>query len=166
MKSSAVSYQLSAKIKKRNALSATLARLRRKGKKIVFTNGCFDILHVGHVDYLSKARKLGDALVIGLNSDDSVRRLKGAGRPINKEKDRARVLSSLSFVDFIAIFDEDTPKKLIEKLSPDVLVKGGDWKKKDIVGSEFVKERGGRVRTIPFVKGYSTTSIIKKMSKS
>jgi len=166
MKPSAISHQLSAKIKKRNDLSATLTRLRRKGKRIVFTNGCFDILHVGHVDYLSKAKRLGDVLVVGLNSDDSVRRLKSARRPLNREKDRARVLSSMCFVDFITIFDEDTPKRLIEKLSPDVLVKGGDWKKKDIVGADFVRSRGGRVVTVPFVKGYSTTSIIKKIAKS
>lgn len=157
---------MNSKLKSRRALAEITRRLQRQGKRIIFTNGCFDILHVGHVDYLSNARKLGEVLVIGLNSDDSVRRLKGAGRPINKEKDRARVLSSLSFVDFIAIFDEDTPKKLIEKLSPDVLVKGGDWKKKYIVGAEFVKSHGGRVVTIPFVKGYSTTSLIEKMSKN
>lgn len=153
------------KILSRERLTKTLAILRKKGKKVVFTNGCFDILHVGHVDYLAKAKGLGDVLVVGLNSDDSVRRLKGAGRPINKERDRAKVLSGLVFVDFITIFGEDTPKKLIEMLSPDVLVKGGDWKKKDIVGADFVRSCGGRVVTIPFVKGYSTTSIIKKMSK-
>lgn len=157
---------MKSKLKSRRALAEITRRLQRQGKRIIFTNGCFDILHVGHVDYLSNARKLGEVLVIGLNSDDSVRRLKGAGRPINKEKDRARVLSSLSFVDFIAIFDEDTPKKLIEKLSPDVLVKGGDWNKKDIVGADFVRSHGGRVITIPFVKGYSTTSLIEKMSKN
>lgn len=154
---------MKSKIKSANSLAKILAKARAEGKKIVFTNGCFDILHVGHVDYLSKARKLGAALVVGLNSDDSVRRLKGPGRPVNNEKDRAKVLAGLSFVDFITIFDEDTPKRLIEKLSPDVLVKGGDWKKEDIVGADFVRSRGGRIVTIPFVKGYSTTSVINKM---
>ena len=164
MKPSAISFQLSAKIKNNETLARTIANLKAKGKKAVFTNGCFDIIHVGHVDYLSKARKMGDILVIGLNSDASVRRLKGVGRPLNKERDRAIVLSALSFVDYVTIFSEDTPDRLIRKLKPDILVKGGDWQMKDIVGASFVKSYGGKVATVPFVEGFSTTSIIKKMS--
>lgn len=140
-------------------------RLRSQGKKIVFTNGCFDILHVGHVDYLAKARRMGDILVVGLNSDSSVKKIKGPGRPVNSERDRATVLSALSAVDYISIFSEPTPEKLITKVRPDVLVKGGDWDIKDIVGGDFVRSYGGKVRNISFVKGYSTTSLIRKMEK-
>ena len=146
-------------------LAKTLAGLRAKSKKVVFTNGCFDIIHVGHVDYLSKARAMGDVLVIGLNSDSSVRRLKGPGRPINAQRDRAKILSALRGVDYITIFNENTPEHLIEKVRPDVLVKGGDWDGKNIVGSAFVRSYGGRVRIVPFVKGYSTTSLVRKISK-
>jgi rfaE bifunctional protein nucleotidyltransferase chain/domain len=151
------------KIKDLKILAKTLSALRSKGKKIVFTNGCFDILHVGHVDYLSKARRLGDVLVVGLNSDSSVKKIKGKGRPINKESDRAKVLSSLYFVDYITSFNEPTPENLIKKVRPDILVKGGDWKIGDIVGSSFVRSYGGKIERIPFVKGYSTTSIIEKI---
>jgi D-glycero-beta-D-manno-heptose 1-phosphate adenylyltransferase len=150
------------KIKNSKNLSGILSALRRKGKKIVFTNGCFDILHVGHVNYLSKARRLGDILVIGLNSDSSVKKIKGKGRPINKESDRAKVLSALYFVDYITSFNETTPENLIKKLKPDILVKGGDWKIEDIVGGAYVRSYGGKVKNIPFVKGYSTTSIIER----
>ena len=150
------------KIKNLKSLTRELFALKRKGKRIVFTNGCFDILHVGHVDYLSKARRLGDVLVIGLNSDSSVKKIKGKDRPINKESDRARVLSALYFVDYITSFNETTPENLIKKVKPDILVKGGDWKIDDIVGSSFVKSYGGKVKRIPFVKGYSTTSIIER----
>jgi len=150
------------KIKDAKKLATILSSLRSKGKKIVFTNGCFDILHVGHVDYLSKARRLGDVLVVGLNSDSSVRKIKGKGRPINKESDRAKVLASLYFVDYITSFNENTPENLIKKLKPDLLVKGGDWKIRDIVGGTFVKSYGGKIKSIPFVKGHSTTSIIER----
>ena len=136
-----------------------------KRKKIVFTNGCFDILHKGHVSYLQKARKLGDALVVGINSDASVKRLKGPGRPVNSEKDRAFVLGALGCVDKVILFSEDTPEKLIRKVHPDVLVKGGDWKKKDVVGAPFVESYGGKVRLIPFVKGFSTTGLLGKIQK-
>lgn len=156
---------MTAKIKNQTGLSSALDGLRRKGKRIVFTNGCFDILHVGHVEYLKKAASLGDLLVVGLNSDRSVRAIKGKDRPINKAKDRARVLSALSFVDYITVFNELTPEKLIIMLKPDVLVKGGDWKVRDIVGSDFVRSYGGRVVSVPFIKGYSTTSLIKKLGK-
>jgi len=151
------------KIKKAGTLAKALSRLRVKGKKIVFTNGCFDILHVGHVEYLSKARSLGDILVVGLNSDRSVKSIKGKGRPVNNQKDRAKVLSALYFVDYIIIFNEPTPEKLIRRLKPGILVKGGDWKVRHIAGGEFVKSCGGRVVSLPFVKGYSTTSTIKRM---
>lgn len=147
-------------------LSGILKRLRLKGKKIVFTNGCFDILHAGHVDYLSRAKALGDILVIGLNSDSSVKKIKGSCRPINDERDRARVLSSLACVDYISIFGESTPERLIKELRPDVLAKGGDWRPKDIVGGDFVRACGGKVKSISFVKGYSTTSLIKKIARS
>ena len=136
-----------------------------KQKKIVFTNGCFDILHKGHVTYLQKARKLGDLLIVGINSDASVRRLKGADRPVNNEKDRAFVLGALDCVDKVVMFSEDTPEKLIRKIRPDVLVKGGDWKKENVVGGPFVESYGGKVRLIPFVKGFSTTGLLAKIQK-
>jgi len=150
------------KIKDLKILAKTLSALRSKGKKIVFTNGCFDILHAGHVDYLSKARRLGDVLVVGLNSDSSVKKIKGKARPINKEPDRAKVLSALYFVDYITSFNETTPENLIKKIRPDILVKGGDWKIEDIAGSSFVRSYGGKIKRIHFVKGYSTTSIIER----
>jgi len=131
--------------------------------KIVFTNGCFDLIHRGHVEYLSAAKKLGDVLIIGLNSDDSVRRLKGIDRPINYEQDRAIVLDNLKAVDYVSIFDEDTPYELIRIVQPDVLVKGGDWAIEDIVGSDIVLERGGEVRSLKFIEGKSTTDIIEKI---
>ncbi|MCX5686227.1 MAG: D-glycero-beta-D-manno-heptose 1-phosphate adenylyltransferase [Candidatus Omnitrophica bacterium] len=153
------------KIKNSADLNKILKRLKKTGKKIVFTNGCFDILHVGHVTYLEKARPLGDILVVGLNSDRSVREIKGRGRPINSQRDRAKVLAALSFVDYVTIFDEPTPEELIRSLEPGILVKGGDWGSNDIVGGNFVRSIGGRVVTIPFVNGYSTTSLINKMKK-
>lgn len=164
MKPSALSFKLSAKIKKSSDLSKLLSRLRSKGKQIVFTNGCFDILHAGHVDYLSRAKRLGDILVVGLNSDSSVQKIKGKRRPINKERNRAKVLASLYFVDYVTIFSEPTPEGLIKKLKPDVLVKGGDWKIEDIVGSNFVRGYGGKVKRIPYIKGYSTTSLVEKIN--
>lgn len=143
-------------------LAKTLAPVRRKGKKVVFTNGCFDILHLGHVKYLEKAKRLGDVLVVGLNSDSSVRAIKGDSRPINNERARAMVLASLCFVDYVTVFSDDTPERLIRKLKPDILVKGADWKAGDIVGADFVRGRGGSIARISFVKGYSTTSVIRK----
>jgi D-beta-D-heptose 7-phosphate kinase/D-beta-D-heptose 1-phosphate adenosyltransferase len=151
------------KIKGQADLARKIASLRRRWKKVVFTNGCFDILHLGHVKYLEKAKSLGDLLVVGLNSDASVRLIKGKGRPINSESDRAMVLASLCFVDYVTIFNDPTPERLIQKLKPDILVKGADWKTKDIVGADFVQSRGGRVARIAFVKGRSTTDLIKKM---
>ena len=137
--------------------------LLSEGKKIVFTNGCFDILHRGHVTYLAEAKKLGDLLVIGLNSDASVKRLKGPDRPINNEEDRKYVLSQLKSVDFVEIFTEDTPLNLILTIKPKVLVKGGDWKIDQIVGGKEVIADGGDVFSLNFVDGYSTTSVIQKI---
>lgn len=146
----------------RSAIREHCSRLRRRGKRIVFTNGCFDILHAGHVQYLRKAALLGDVLVVGLNSDASVRRLKGPGRPVQRAADRAYLLASLQPVSCVVVFREDTPESLIREVAPDVLVKGGDWKEKEIVGADFVRARGGSVRTIRFVPGRSTTSILRK----
>ena len=137
-------------------------RSRNAAAKVVFTNGCFDVLHRGHAFYLAKARELGDCLVVGLNSDDSVRRLKGNTRPINCESDRAMVLASLEAVSYIIVFEEDTPFELIKAVMPDVLVKGGDYTIDKIVGADVVTEKGGTVLTIPFVEGYSSTKIISK----
>ena len=136
-------------------------KFQLKNKKIIFTNGCFDILHVGHISYLQKARNLGDLLVVGLNSDRSVRALKGESRPINSQKDRALMLAALEFVDFVIIFDEDTPLNLIKTLRPDILVKGADYEGKEVVGSNFVKE----VKLIDFIDGKSTTNIINRIKK-
>lgn len=133
-------------------------------QKIVFTNGCFDVLHFGHVYYLQQARQLGDLLVVGLNSDASVKRLKGDSRPINGEKERAYVLAALAFVDYVVVFEEDTPEKIIKKVKPDVLVKGGDYEISNIVGADFVQQNGGIVTTIPFVEGFSSTQIIEKLN--
>ena len=154
---------MSDKIKTQKELKRVIAYLRKQGKKIVFTNGCFDILHYGHIKYLQDAKGLADVLVLGLNSDSSVKKIKGSARPINKQLDRARVLSALSCVDYLTIFSEDTPLRLIRLIQPDVLVKGGDWQTEKIVGADFVKARGGKVLAIPYIKGYSTTQQIKKI---
>jgi D-beta-D-heptose 7-phosphate kinase/D-beta-D-heptose 1-phosphate adenosyltransferase len=142
-----------------NELKETVVKLKAGRKRIVFTNGCFDIIHIGHIRYLKDARKFGDVLVIGLNSDSSVKTLKH-GRPVIPESQRAEVLASLDMVDYVTIFSEDTPYELIKFIKPDVLVKGGDWKKEDIVGSDIVPE----VHSLPYVKGVSTTDIIKKIT--
>ena len=136
-----------------------------KDRKVVFTNGCFDILHRGHATYLAQARELGDLLVVGLNTDASVRRLKGPSRPVNCEHDRAFLLAALACVDFVILFDEDTPAELIRRVQPDVLVKGGDYTLDNIVGADFVLQNGGTVTTIPFVDGYSTTLTLQKISQ-
>jgi rfaE bifunctional protein nucleotidyltransferase chain/domain len=137
-----------------------------KNKKIVFTNGCFDILHKGHVDYLAKAADLGDVLVLGLNTDESVSRLKGPHRPIQDEQSRMLIMASLSFVDAVVLFNEPTPLKLIELVQPDVLVKGSDYNIEQIVGYNVVKAKGGEVKTIDFLAGYSTSAIEKKIKSS
>lgn len=153
------------KIKSLQSLKKILKTLRKRNKRIVFTNGCFDLLHRGHIDYLKRARSLGDVLVVGLNTDDSVRRLKGKSRPVTAQEDRAEILASLEFVDFVTIFKEDTPFKLINELRPDILVKGADWKKGRIVGRAIVESCGGRVKTLKYLKGYSTSELVKKIAK-
>jgi D-glycero-beta-D-manno-heptose 1-phosphate adenylyltransferase len=134
-----------------------------EGNKIVFTNGCFDIVHLGHIDYLEKARNLGDKLVLGLNTDASVKRLKGENRPVVNEYARSRMMAAFEFVDAVVLFDEPTPKELIETVKPDILVKGDDYTVETIVGADFVIAKGGEVKTIPLVNGYSTTSLIDKI---
>lgn len=144
-------------------LRRELSALRAAGKKVVFTNGCFDILHAGHARYLHEARREGDVLVVGLNSDQSVRRLKGAGRPVVPADDRAELLASLDSVDYVVVFDEDTPERLVRDVEPDVLVKGEDWKTKGVVGREFVEARGGRVVLVKLLPGRSTTNVVEKI---
>ena len=151
------------KILNRESLEEKLNLWRKEGKTIVFSNGCFDILHRGHVEYLSKAADLGDILIIGLNTDASVKRIKGPSRPVNDEKARAVVLAALEFVDAVIFFEEDTPYNLIKNVQPDVLVKGKDYKAEDIVGYDIVVGKGGRVETIELVEGFSTTNTIEKM---
>jgi len=146
-------------------LNQQIAIWRFLSKKIVFTNGCFDILHLGHIDYLSKAKDLGDILLIGLNTDDSVKRLKGDNRPIKNQQEREILLASLQFVDGVILFDEDTPYKLIQKIKPDILVKGSDYKKEEIVGADIIQNTGGEIITIDFLEGYSTTAILDKIRK-
>jgi len=153
------------KIKTIETISQTIEDLKSKGKRIVFTNGCFDILHVGHIRYLEKAKSLGDILVVGLNSDRSVRTIKGPDRPILPELERAEVLSGLWCVDFITLFNEPTPLELITSIKPNVLVKGGDWTKETTVGKEVVEGSGGEVIILPFVEGSSTTNIIETILK-
>ncbi len=148
------------KIVKRSEIRDILVPLRKQHKKIVFTNGCFDLLHIGHIRYLKEAKKLGDILIIGLNSDKSIARIK-PGRPITPEEQRAEVLSSLYMVDYIVIFNEETPYELIKEIQPDVLVKGADWKKEEIVGADIVKE----THTIPVVDCVSTSRIIEKIKR-
>ena len=147
-------------------LPALIKRLRRHKNRVVFTNGVFDILHRGHVDYLTKARTFGDVLIVGLNSDASTRRLKGANRPIFSQKDRAAVLLALKAVDYVVIFKEDTPDKIIQKVKPDILVKGADYKLADIAGGEFVSKRGGKVHRVRLTRGCSTSKTIKKIQNS
>lgn len=151
------------KIKDLMAAKAQVAEWKRQGKRVVFTNGCFDLLHLGHVDYLEKARNLGDALVVGLNTDDSVSRFKGPKRPIQDEVSRARVMASLQAVDLVVFFNEDTPQSLISQLLPHILVKGSDYLAENIVGADVVKNAGGVVKTIDFVPGYSTTRIVERI---
>jgi rfaE bifunctional protein nucleotidyltransferase chain/domain len=142
-----------------------ISNWKQEGMKIVFTNGCFDLLHLGHLDYLEKSRNLGDKLVIGLNTDHSVRQLKGPGRPINDENIRARMLAALAFVDVVFAFDEETPIGLIKQVKPDILVKGKDYRIENIVGADFVLGNGGEVKTIDLIEGHSTTNLIEKIKK-
>lgn len=140
-----------------------ISEWKQQGASIVFTNGCFDLLHLGHVEYLQQAAHLGDFLIVGLNSQESIRRLKGPTRPIQDERSRAAVLASLGCVDLVCIFDEDSPEQLIHSITPQVLVKGGDWKPEQILGGDWVIAHGGQVISIPFVEGYSTTRIEQKI---
>jgi len=155
-----VDREIGAKIKGRAELTEIRKDLARQGKTVVFTNGCFDILHRGHVEYLLQARRLGDVLMIGVNDDQSVRRLKGPGRPLVPQQDRAYLLAALIMVDYVCLFPEDTPLQLIQSLQPDVLVKGSDYQLHEIVGKQTVEERGGKVVTIPLVENRSTSNII------
>jgi D-beta-D-heptose 7-phosphate kinase/D-beta-D-heptose 1-phosphate adenosyltransferase len=154
------------KILEREVLRETVQSLKKAGKKIAFTNGCFELLHVGHVQYLQAARAEGDILVVGVNSDHSVRQIKGPRRPVVPENERAEVLASLACVDFVSLFDEPDPLEIIRSLLPDVLVKGADWAKDAIVGRDIVEANGGRVVRIPLTQGASTTSIIEKILAS
>ena len=150
----------------KSSLTSTLEAWAKDKKQIVFTNGCFDILHRGHIDYLAKAADYGDVLVVGLNTDDSVSRLKGPHRPIQDEKGRADVMAALEFVDLVVYFNEDTPYDLIKTVQPDVLVKGADYKAEDIVGYDVVMAKGGKVETLEFLPGYSTSAVEAKIKNS
>jgi rfaE bifunctional protein nucleotidyltransferase chain/domain len=154
---------LLSKISDLQSLKASITQWQSDGKKVVFTNGVFDLLHIGHITYMAKAAELGDKLVIGLNSDSSVKRIKGEDRPVNDQNSRAALLAALFFVDAIVVFEEDTPINVIITLMPDILVKGADYSIENIVGAKEVMANGGKVKTIDFVEGYSSTSIIKKI---
>ena len=151
------------KIKSLASIKEETDSLKSEGKRIVFTNGCFDLIHPGHTRYLWEARQLGNFLVVAMNSDRSVRKIKGEGRPVTPQEDRIEVLAALGFVDGVVVFDEDNPLEVIRLLMPHVLVKGGDWPEEKIIGADLVKEAGGEVRSIPFVSGYSTTAIIQRL---
>jgi rfaE bifunctional protein nucleotidyltransferase chain/domain len=154
------------KIKSLAQATKQVAEWKAKGEKVVFTNGCFDLIHLGHVDYLEKARNLGDKLVLGLNTDDSVSRFKGPERPLQDQNSRARILAAFQFIDLVVFFNEDTPLDLITALQPGILVKGSDYLAENIVGADVVKKTGGEVKTIDFVPGYSTTRIVEKIKKT
>lgn len=160
------SQNTAGKIKDVSNATKQVAEWKSKGEKVVFTNGCFDILHLGHVDYLEKARNLGDKLIVGLNTDASVSRYKGESRPVQDQNSRARVIASLQFVDMVVLFNEDTPHNLISAVVPDVLVKGSDYLAENIVGADVVKKAGGEVKTIDFIDGYSTSRVIEKIKKT
>lgn len=151
------------KIKDIESASEIIRQWRNDQKSVVFTNGCFDIVHLGHIDYLEKARSKGDKLVVAVNNDQSVRKLKGEDRPINDEIARSRMLAALSFVDLVVIFEQDTPYNIIRTLNPDVLIKGNDYLAENIVGADIVKNNGGKVETIELVSGYSTSKIVEKI---
>jgi rfaE bifunctional protein nucleotidyltransferase chain/domain len=148
------------KVKRRADLKAIAAKAKTEGKKIVFTNGCFDLLHVGHLHILKEAKKLGDVLIVALNSDSSVKLIKGVGRPILPESERAELIAALEMVDYVTLFDEPDPQNVIQELKPDVLAKGGDWAADKIIGREFVESYGGKVAVISYLKDHSTTDII------
>ncbi len=153
------------KIKNLAELGKIITHLKNKGKKIVFTNGCFDLLHYGHVKYLQDAKRKGDILIVAINSDASVKRIKGNHRPIVNEKDRLSIIAALESVDYVVLFQEDTPFEIIKLIKPDILIKGADWNKQTIVGRDFVLSYGGRVSTIKLVRGCSTTNLIRKIAE-
>lgn len=158
--------QLKRKIKSLASLARIVSRLKRQGKSVVFTNGCFDLLHFGHAKYLEDARRKGDILVVGVNSDSSMRKIKGPKRPLVSQNLRIGLLAALESVDYVVLFNEETPLAAIKKLRPDILVKGADWSKNNIVGGEFVRRLGGKVSTVRLVKGLSTTNLIKKIART
>ena len=158
--------QIERKIVCRKDLKKLILKWRNANERIVFTNGCFDLLHLGHVDYLAKAKDLGERLIIGVNTDSSVKRLKGEHRPLQNENSRLHILAALQSVDAVVLFDEDTPYELIKEIEPDILVKGADYKIENIVGYDIVVSRGGSVQTIEFIEGYSTTLIEKRILNS
>ena len=158
--------QIKRKIVCRKDLKELILKWRNANERIVFTNGCFDLLHLGHVDYLAKAKDLGERLIIGVNTDSSVKRLKGEHRPLQNENSRLHILAALQSVDAVVLFDEDTPYELIKEIEPDILVKGADYKIENIVGYDIVVSRGGSVQTIEFIEGYSTTLIEKRILNS
>ncbi len=153
------------KIREIDELKAIVAKAKMEGKKVVFTNGCFDLLHRGHLHLLREAKKLGDLLIVAMNSDHSVKKIKGPDRPILPETDRAELIAALEMVDYVMSFDEPDPYNVIKELRPNVLVKGGDWGKDEIVGADVVEENGGKVAVIPYLEGYSTTQIIERIGK-
>jgi D-beta-D-heptose 7-phosphate kinase/D-beta-D-heptose 1-phosphate adenosyltransferase len=154
------------KIKSPEALKKILSGLKKQGRTIAFTNGCFDILHSGHISYLQEARKLADVLIVAVNSDDSVRRIKGRGRPVIKLKDRMWAIAALESVDYVTYFEQDNPLKIIKLCKPDILFKGKDWNKNKIIGKDFVESYGGRVMTLPYIKGQSSSKIIKRIEET
>ena len=158
--------KINSKILAVNKLQNQLSIWRSQGEKVVWTNGCFDLLHLGHIDYLSKAKDQGDILIVGVNSDDSVRRIKKEGRPITDEISRSTIMAALQFVDAVVVFDEDTPYEMIKLIQPDVLVKGSDYKAENIVGYDIVKAKGGEIVTIDFLPEYSTTAIEEKIKRT
>jgi rfaE bifunctional protein nucleotidyltransferase chain/domain len=157
---------LNSKIVDKEQLSPLLTYWRFKNQKIVFTNGCFDVLHKGHIEYLAKAASLGDVLIVGLNTDNSVRRIKGSERPVQDESSRAMILASLRLITSVVLFDEDTPYELIKLVKPDILVKGSDYKEDEIVGSDIVKAKGGEIFSVELTEGYSTSKLIEKIKNS
>ena len=154
---------MSRKVKRLEELKSIAQEARSRGEKVVFTNGCFDLLHRGHLHLLREAKKAGDILIVGLNTDNSVRQIKGSNRPVVPELDRAELIAALEMVDYVTLFDEPDPYRLISELRPSVLVKGGDWSKKEIVGAEIVEADGGTIALVPYLSGFSTTQIIERM---
>lgn len=157
---------LESKIKNLKELKKITSNLRKINKKILFTNGCFDLLHYGHIKYLEDAKRKGDILIVGINSDSSIKKIKGKNRPIVNERDRLRIIAALESVNYVVMFNENTPIKVIQSIKPDMLIKGSDWNKNNIVGSDFVLDYGGKVSTIKIIKGRSTTNLINKIAKA